>query len=149
MNTPRLFSPGVTADLDTIGAAIAISSAVMDAAALTVLAGVIGQRVFVSGANGKLTPLSLLTAVLVPPVAESRSLVQLLTAPLEAAQQATFESSADTPEAHGREDSRPEMVNTNAPSIPNGPDTPDSLTKPTRGDGGHRAVLDRLFCGDV
>ena len=99
---PRLFSPRVSADLDAIGAGTATSSAVVDAAALTVLAGTIGQRVFVCGANGEPTPLSLFTAVLVPPVAESSSLALQLTAPLEAAQQEIIDSFGTTPEEAAR-----------------------------------------------
>ena len=97
MHSPRLFSPEVSADLDTIAAATATCATVVDAAALTVLAGVIGQRVSVFGAGGTPTPLSLLTAVLVPPVAEALSLATQLTAPLEAAEQELVDSFGSTP----------------------------------------------------
>ncbi len=102
MTPERLFSAEVSADLDAIGAATATSPAVVDAAALTVLAGVIGQRVSVCGAGGEPTPLSLLTAVLVPPVAESMSLAAQLTEPLEAAQQEIIDSFGDSPQETAR-----------------------------------------------
>ena len=102
MHSPRLFSPEVSADLDTIASATATCATVVDAAALTVLAGVIGQRVSVYGAGGAPTPLSLLTAVLVPPVAEALSLATQLTAPLEAAEQELVESFGSTPQESAR-----------------------------------------------
>ncbi len=76
---PRLFSPAVSADLDYIAAITGVAPSSVDVAALTVLAGVIGQRVAIPAQGGYLQPVSLLTAVTVPPLAECARLSRLLT----------------------------------------------------------------------
>ncbi len=77
MNTPKLFTGMLHDEMVTIAESTGVGVPTVEATALTLLSGLIGQTVLLPGPCGA-TPLSLLTVAILPPIKESQILIGAL-----------------------------------------------------------------------